>query len=101
MFLIYLLLITELQTSTDEINVAQDADLLLLFPQGVSPASKSKACENVISPYPTPSLQTLWALSPLPKPRMQSVPGAEAGAKLPDCQAFVLLHGAMAHPAKS
>ncbi|XP_069725371.1 uncharacterized protein [Phaenicophaeus curvirostris] len=55
------------------------------FEEGVSPASKSKPCENVISPYPTPSLQAPWDLSPLPKPRTQSVPGAEAGAKLPDC----------------
>lgn len=97
----YLLLIIEIQTSTDEINVAQDADLPLLFPQGVSPASKSKPCENVVSAHPTPSLQTPWALSPLPKPTTQSVPGAEAGAELPDCQVIVLLHGAMARPAKS
>lgn len=69
MFLIYLLVITELQTSTDEINVAQDADLPLSFPPGVSAVSKSKACENVIPPYPTSPLRTLWALSALPELR--------------------------------
>lgn len=50
MFLIYLRLITEMQTSPDEINAARDAGLPLLFLQGVSPASTSKPGENFSSP---------------------------------------------------
>jgi len=36
MFLIYLLLFTEIQFSTDEISITQDAGLALLFPQNMS-----------------------------------------------------------------
>lgn len=77
MFLIYLLLITELQTSPDEINVAQDAGLPLLFPQGVSPASTSKPCGNSSS---------LNAVGSQPPPR--------AKATVPVWQAFIQLHRA-------
>lgn len=56
MFLIYLLLITEIQTSPDEINAAQDAGFPLLFPQGVSPASASKPC-GIPPLHPQPHLQ--------------------------------------------
>lgn len=89
MFLVYLLLITEIQPCTNEINIIQDADLPLLFPQGVSLTSKSQTCDSAISPCPPPSPQTRWA--PVPSQAQNKASAkSRGGDQDAPCQAALL-----------
>lgn len=95
---VYLLLITKLQTSTDEINVTQDAHLPV-FPSPslqVSPQCRNQGLVKMPSLCTTHHLSEHHGLS-------APCPSSEQGVRtvLPECQVFVLLQAAMAHPAKS
>lgn len=89
MFLIYLLLITEIQPCTNEINVTQDADLPLLFPQGVSLTSNHR-------PVKVPSLHAPHHLSKArgpqspPQAQNKASAGSRGGDQAAPCQAALL-----------